>query len=240
MNFLSSDDRAIGEVPHTFYQIDYASANCGRIVPMSKRRIRFKFGYTNMTAIYDGLVGHDCRGEEHEVSIMWSLSSGKQSIEYDGKVIFVNVCDMTDGKMTHSWYDKEGHYMKVIIHSLSTSLKQTQDAEWRQYDLLVDGISYFCAPKIYQIGVFPNRNAESKQMGFAINKDHPHVIEPSEPKPTEVVDLLSFDDFPVTPTEQIKTVTPHASPHANNSILLPFCFIGNNAHQQNYTNYSYH
>jgi hypothetical protein len=235
MNFFSTDNRAIhAEAPHTFYQIDYASANCGRIVPMSKRRIRFKFGYTNMTAVYDGLVGQECRGEEHEISIEWSLSSGKQSIEYDGKVIFINVCDMTDGKMTHSWYDKDGHYLKVIVHSLSTSLKQTQDAEWRQYDLLVDGISYFRAPKIYQIGLFPNRNnAENKDT----TAEQPHLIKPAEPEPTEIVDLLSFDEFPVTPTGQAQTVTPHASPQNNNAILLPF--IGFNAPQQNYTNYTY-
>lgn len=232
--YLSSSARAEREVPHTFYQVDYAHANCGKIVPRSKRSIRFKFGYTNMTAIYDGLAGQDCRGEEHEVTIMWSLSSGKQSIEYDGEVVYFNVCDMSDGKMTHSWHDKHGHYLKVIVHSLSTSLKQTQDAEWRQYDLLIDGISYFIAPKIYEIGVFPNRKAGDK---FAVNKDtkteQQPKVKPAEPVPTQVVDLLSFDvfdDIPATPAMQVQTVTPQASPQ-NDAILLPF--LGNNASQQN-------
>mmetsp|Transcript_31767 Transcript_31767/g.47451 ORF Transcript_31767/g.47451 Transcript_31767/m.47451 type:complete len:242 (-) Transcript_31767:130-855(-) len=241
MNFFASSGNSSAghaEVPHTFYQIDYASANCGRIVPMSKRRIRFKYGYTNMPAIYDGLSGQDCRGAEHEVSIMWSLSSGKQSIQYDGEVVYVNVCDLADGKMTHSWHDKDGHYLKVIVHSLSTSLKQTQDAEWRQYDLFIDGISYFKAPKIFEIGVFSKRNAGDCQMECNVF-EQPTATKFDEAKSTEVVDLLSFDDIPVTPTQQVQTVTPSSSPHDNNAILFPFMGANAPQQQQQYTNYAF-
>lgn len=237
MNFFSSteDSSAGPDAPHTFYQVDYSASNCGRLVSKSKRHILFKFGYTNIPAVYDGLTGQDCRGAEHEVSILWSMSSGKQSIHYDGKLVYFNVCDMADGKMTHSWHDKDGHHLKVIAHSLSTSLKQTQDSEWRQYDLFIDGISYFKAPKIYEIGVFSKSKASDYQMDFDFFKQ-PSVAKVEE-APTEVVDLLSFDDVQITPTGQAQTVTPHTSPQDNNAILIPF--LGINTPQQQYTNYTY-
>ena len=220
--FTSSGNRSVAhdEVPHTFYQIDYASANCGRILPVSKRHIRFKFGYTNMPAIYDGLTGQDCRGAEHDITIMWSLSSGKQSIQYDGEVVYINVCDFSDGKMTHSWHDRDGHYLKVIVHNLSTSLKKAQDADWRQYDLFIDRISYFKAPKIFQLGEFSKSNAGDDEMDDDVFKQ-PTVTKFDEPQQSQVVDLLSFGDAPVTPTGQVQTVTPNASPHDNNAILIP-------------------
>lgn len=242
MNFFASspgNSSARAEVPHTFYQIDYASANCGKIVPLSKRHIRFKFGYTNMPAIYDGLTGQDCRGAEHEVTINWSLSSGKQSIEYDGQLIYVNVCGFTDGKMTHSWHDKDGHYLKVIVHNLSTSLKQVERADWRQYDLLIDGVSYFKAPQLFELGEFSKSNAGGNaghKMDCDVFKQQT-VPEFGEPQQSEVVDLLSFDDIPVTPTGQIQTVTPNASPQDTNAILFPF--MGVNEPQPQYTNYTY-
>jgi len=223
----SSDHRADhSEVPHTFYQIDYVSANCGKIVPISKRRIRFKFGYTNMQAMHEGLAGQDCRGVEHEISIMWSLSSGKQSITYDGELIYWNVCDMGDGKMTHSWHDKDGHYIKVIVHSFNSSMKAIQHDDWRQYDLLIDGISYFRAPKIYQIGVFAKTDNASKLPDFVVSTEEKRgqTIKTAEPKPAVVTDLLSFDfgEIPsVTPTPPVQTITPHASPQEDAAILLP-------------------
>mmetsp|Transcript_15613 Transcript_15613/g.25665 ORF Transcript_15613/g.25665 Transcript_15613/m.25665 type:complete len:241 (-) Transcript_15613:69-791(-) len=239
MNFFSSPDNSSSghaDVPHTFYQIDHATANCGRILPKSKRRILFKFGYTNMPAIYDGLTGQDCRGAEHEVCIMWSLSSGKQSVFYDGKVVYFNVCDLADGKMTHSWHDKDGHHLKVVAHSLSSSLKQTHDSEWRQYDLLIDGISYFKAPKIFELGVFSKSNAGDYQMDCDALKG-PSTTKIDQAKTTEIVDLLSFDDIQGTPTGQVQTITPNASPTDNNAILIPF--LGINEPQQQYNNYTF-
>ena len=156
-------------------------------------------------------------------------------MHYDGRLVYFNVCDMADGKMTHSWHDKDGHYLKVVAHSLSTSLKQTQDSDWRQYDLLIDGISYFKAPKIYELGVFSKTNAGDYQMDCDIFKG-PSATRIDQAKATEVVDLLSFDDIQVTPTGQVQTVTPNASPQDNNAILIPFLGI---KPQQQYTNYTY-
>ena len=64
------------ECPLRVYQVNFDDINCGKIIALSKRRIHFKFGYLH--------------GSEHEVIVTWSFSSGKQTIELDGKEIFCN------------------------------------------------------------------------------------------------------------------------------------------------------
>jgi len=145
--------------PHTAYQVDYSAVNCGRIVPASKRHIQFKYGYTNMDALSSGKTGQDCRGSEHDISVTWSLSSGKQAITFDQQDVLFDVGDSTQTKLSHSWKDALGHTVEVKIHAVNMSAKSNPDPEWKQYDLIVDGVSFFSMPKIFEIGVFPKDNA---------------------------------------------------------------------------------
>lgn len=69
------------------YQIDFSAVAAGKRVSSSKRKIRWRFGFANQQAVRDGLTGMDCRGEEHEVSIVWSITSGKRRIHMDGKEV---------------------------------------------------------------------------------------------------------------------------------------------------------
>ena len=212
------------EVPHTAYQVDYVAVNCGRIVPASKRRIRFKFGFTNVEALSAGLTGQDCRGSEHEVIITWSLSSGKQAIAFDGQEVFFDIGDTTQSKLQYSWPDKSGRTLMVKVHAAPLSTKVNPDPDWRQYDLFIDGISYFHLRKIFQLCVFPKNTPdealkfaqklppralsnEPNHFTFECNRDVeypppqdddalPTKLEKLEPEPVVVADLLSFDDSP--------------------------------------------
>ena len=58
--------------------MDFVAQNTGRRVALTKRRVRWRFGYPNVEAIEDGKCGVEARGEEHEVSLVWSLTSGKK------------------------------------------------------------------------------------------------------------------------------------------------------------------
>lgn len=224
-------------IPHTAYQVDFMSVNCGRIVPASKRRICFKFGYTNADAFSNGRTGQECRGSEHEVVITWSLSSGKQAISFDQHEVFFDVCDSTQTKLSHSWEDKlGGHCLEVKIHAAFMSTKTNPDPNWKQYNLFVDGVSFFLMPKIFEIGVFPREDvtasfalgpniarcsfgaSSSAQAGRFRNlpKSDPDILPPEEskapePKPATVVDLLSFDEFD-HPAAAIATPPMHTAP----------------------------
>mmetsp|Transcript_31929 Transcript_31929/g.67127 ORF Transcript_31929/g.67127 Transcript_31929/m.67127 type:complete len:467 (-) Transcript_31929:234-1634(-) len=200
-------------VPHIAYQIDYVAVNCGRIVAASKRRIRFKFGYTNTEALSNGLAGQECRGSEHEVIITWSLSSGKQAIAFDQHEVYFDVGDSTQSKISHSWKDEYGHTLQVKVHAANMSTKANPDPYWKQYDLFIDGFSIFRMPKIFEIGVVAKEDvadapkfaqyssrASPTQAGQYMNGPDNCMgsilprEEPKKPDP-EPVDLLSFDEF---------------------------------------------
>jgi hypothetical protein len=221
LTYAAPRQNANSVVPHTVYQVDYVAVNCGRIVPSSKRRISFKFGYTNVEALSNGKTGQDCRGSEHEVIITWSLSSGKQAIAFDQHEVFFDVCDSSQTKLSHSWKDGRGHSLEVKVHAASMSTKAYPDPDWKQYDIIIDGVRFFHRPKIFEIGVFPKEDAASclklaPKIGLFpsgassnaqtdrfrnVSKNNMESIlppdEPKKPEPesAEVVDLLSFDDF---------------------------------------------
>ena len=219
-------------VPHTFYQVDYVAVNCGKIVAASKRRIRFKFGYTNLEALEAGKTGQDCRGSEHEIVITWSLSSGKQAIAFDQQEVYFDVGDSTQTKIAHAFKDQLGHMIEVKVHAANMSTKTNPDPDWKQYDILVDGVSFFRMPKIFEIGIyappeeqnyraFPYPSANSSPngspQGYRNNmgsilppEDSPKTV---EPEPPVVADLLSFDDFDVPPAQVAPT---QAAPQASN------------------------
>ncbi|KAL3761024.1 hypothetical protein ACHAWU_001813 [Discostella pseudostelligera] len=219
--------RSNAPVPHTAYQVDYAAKNCGRMVPASKRLIRFKFGYTNAEALASGKTGQDCRGSEHEVLITWSLSSGKQAIAFDQQEVYFDVGDTTQSKISHSWKDKNGRTLAVKVHAANMSTKNEPDPYWKQYDLFIDGVSFFRMPKIFELGTFskevtmgssPFNHRVASDMEFSLPpkskegenaeviKEHAPEPEP-EPEPPAVVDLLSFDDFD-TPAPVVQQEVP--------------------------------
>ncbi|KAL9183864.1 hypothetical protein ACHAXT_004720 [Thalassiosira profunda] len=198
--YAAAKPRVEVEVPHSSYQVDFQAVNCGKLVPSSKRRIRFKFGYSNAEALDAGETGQDCRGSEHEVSITWSLSSGKQSVAFDGREVYFDVGDSTQTKLSHAWKDGNGHTLQVKIHAANYSTKANPDPDWKQYDLLVDGHSFFKLPKIFEIGIKAKdvpADGYKLQPKFAQYGGGSRFAEeaPQEPEPEPVMDLLSFDDF---------------------------------------------
>lgn len=107
-----------------------------------------RFGFANQRALESGLTGTDCRGEEHDVTIIWSITSGKRQITMDGREIHysTNRASVLD----FSWQTKGNHVIKVICHAAPPLSAQPG---FRQYDLLLDGQSFFTMPKVFQLGI---------------------------------------------------------------------------------------
>lgn len=116
-------------------------------VPALSRR----FGFANMSALSNGEVGTACRGEEHDVTFIWSITSGKRTILFDGHEVHYSVGRM--GIFDHSWTMKNNHVLKIIAHA-SPPLSPTPG--FRQYDFFVDGQSFFSFPKVYRLGMAPS------------------------------------------------------------------------------------
>ena len=102
-----------------------------------------------MQALQDGLVGMECRGEEHDITFIWSLTSGKRLILADGHEVHYSL--NRESSFEFSWTMRGNHVLKVIGHAFQPTGNPGYTP--RQYDLLVDGQSFFHMPKVYELGV---------------------------------------------------------------------------------------
>jgi len=134
---------------HPPYLVDFTSVQSGRRLAATKRRVRFRFGFSNREALASGRTGIDCRGSEHDVTLVWSHTSGKRLVVADGKEVHFSVGKVNQGKFQFAWNMRGNHTLKLIAHA-SPPLQAKKG--WRQFDLLLDGWSVFDMPKIYELG----------------------------------------------------------------------------------------
>lgn len=129
-----------------FYQIEFNAVAAGKTIAMSKRHIRWRFGFPNKEAIKKGETGTACRGVEHEVTVVWSVTSGKRRIMSDNQEIHQST--VRSGALEHSWVTTGNHVIKVVAHSTTSNF-----TTGKQYDLFVDGHSFFNMPKVFELGL---------------------------------------------------------------------------------------
>mmetsp|Transcript_28572 Transcript_28572/g.40806 ORF Transcript_28572/g.40806 Transcript_28572/m.40806 type:complete len:401 (+) Transcript_28572:121-1323(+) len=130
------------------YQINYRSKRAGKHITATKRRITFQFGFSSAEAIASGETEANCRGEEHEIVLIWSHVSGKRELFMDGKPIHMSKAARGNTKFQYTW-GIGTHVLKIIANGTPPMGEQSH---LRQFDLLLDGISFFRFFKIYQLG----------------------------------------------------------------------------------------
>jgi len=128
------------------YGIDHSCINTGKRIAATKRCIRFSFGFSNTNAIAEGRSGPECRGEEHQVELIWSMTSGKHIISFDGQEVHHSKNKRVETKFEFSWSIAGNHIIKIIAHATHA----LGNPAFRQFDLLVNGCSYFDMP--YELG----------------------------------------------------------------------------------------
>ena len=106
-----------------------------------------RFGFSNQAALDAGESGTACRGEEHDVTVVWSVTSGKRLILADGQEVHYST--NRSGIFEFSWTMRGNHVIKVICHAAPSMTSSNA----RQYDLSVDGESFFVMPKVYELGI---------------------------------------------------------------------------------------
>lgn len=105
-----------------------------------------RFGFPNIEALNNGQHGTDCRGEEHEVVVVWSITSGKKLVFCDGQEVYST--SSRSSTFEHSWSMKGNHVLKISAHA---NAPMNPAPGYHQYDLFVDGQSYFIMPKVRTI-----------------------------------------------------------------------------------------
>ncbi|GKY99562.1 hypothetical protein MPSEU_000910500 [Mayamaea pseudoterrestris] len=156
------------------YQVSFSYVEKGKHIASSKRVLSYKFGLADGASLKQGLQGIACCGEEHLVTAVWSVRSGKLRITINDKIIPVHL-------------DSE----EKVINSSKTNMKKAVNVSWtfrlpsdaaagppasptpssrqlhlqfigyaampehnrKQYDLIIDGCSFFKLPKLQQVGV---------------------------------------------------------------------------------------
>lgn len=107
-----------------------------------------RFGFTNQDALAAGETGTACRGEEHDITLIWSITSGKRLVLADGQE--VHYSNSRSQVFDFSWTMRGNHVLKVIAH-VTTPMNAPHN--FRQYDFFVDGMSFFSMPKVYRLGL---------------------------------------------------------------------------------------
>lgn len=136
------------EIRSPVYQIDFTAVDAGKRIASSKRRIRWRFGFTNQDALAAGETGTACRGEEHDITLIWSITSGKRLVLADGQE--VHYSNSRSQVFDFSWTMRGNHVLKVIAH---VTTPMNAPPSFRQYDFFVDGMSFFSMPKVYRLGL---------------------------------------------------------------------------------------
>lgn len=93
----------------------------------------------------EGKSGRDCRGEEHEIELVWSVNSGKTRVFWNG----INIShyfreEQLFEEVNFSWEARSGERFQIIAFEKSREFAQ-------QYDLLIDGVSFFSLPQPSQL-----------------------------------------------------------------------------------------
>ncbi|KAL7446508.1 hypothetical protein ACHAXM_010223 [Skeletonema potamos] len=143
------------------YQIGFNVQNAGNQMSTSKRIIHFRFGFANAQALAQGKAGVDCRGQEHDLYITWSITGGKRMISMDGREI-----QYTAGKRTNparradileaAWKMSNPDRvfeLKCYAYAPKAGSPEKRNPLWKQYNLTIDGRSFFELPEIFDLGL---------------------------------------------------------------------------------------
>jgi hypothetical protein len=124
---------------------------------------------TNVAALSQGCSGDDCRGEEHDVQLVWSVKSGKTRVYWNRR----NISRLfrhgnRSGMVEFAWTTRTGEHLQIVAHSepLPGVI---------QYDLVVNGTSFSKLPNVSQLGL-QSREPELRSPHFLQRFDSLSVL----------------------------------------------------------------
>lgn len=157
---IISSDNKVGRQGQYPYQIEFLVQNQGKQISSTKRIIHFRFGYADVSSMLKGKTGSDCRGEEHNIVVTWSITGGKKSIMMNNMEIHyvagkrgatqARRADMLEAvwKLSDHVYE-----LKCYAYKPAAGSPEKRNPRWKQYSLVIDGTSYFDLPQIFDLGL---------------------------------------------------------------------------------------
>mmetsp|Transcript_34043 Transcript_34043/g.62656 ORF Transcript_34043/g.62656 Transcript_34043/m.62656 type:complete len:410 (+) Transcript_34043:117-1346(+) len=192
------------------YQINYRAKRAGKHITASKRRITFQFGFSSVDAIASGHTEAECRGEEHEIVLIWSHITGKRQLFMDGREIHMSKAARGNTKFEYSWNIGGSHTLKIIANGTPSNRSSCQ----RQFDLELDGMSFFKFAKIYELGKSVNKKSLATSLTYSYRgmayDAHDDDEEEEEP-PMPEVNVTAVDLFDAQPSPMISPMSNYSS-----------------------------
>ena len=133
-------------------------------------------------------------------------------------------------KFQFSWPLRKNIVVELVGRAAPRSTKGDAPANWKQFDLFINGMSYFHFQKIFEIGIVPSRSLQAHPSPYGRNSPRSmmaygggNFYRPSyNPSPPREADLLSFGaPEPVpAPVEQQPQLQPQQA-QMNGTALAP-------------------
>ena len=102
------------------------------------------FGFTDSHS-GEGKRGIECRGQEHEIELVWSINSDKVRILWNKRNIpLYHREKKTDGEIDVSWESTSGKKFRIFAHESPTQSSP-------QYDLFINDASIFSLPHVSEL-----------------------------------------------------------------------------------------
>ena len=109
-----------------------------------------RWGVVNKDAVEAGETGVSCRGYERDVAFIWSLASGKRVVIDNGKEVHCSIGRVGEITFQHSWIGYNNHVFTIIAYASPPVL--ARPAGSKQFELLIDGMSFDSLPRIFELG----------------------------------------------------------------------------------------
>lgn len=105
-----------------------------------------RFGFTNLQSAREGKPWSECRGEEHEIVLIWSVVSGKVRVFWNSS----NISHLFPQrryaeKVDISWQSRSGERFRIAA-------SESSNVFGPQYDFLIDDTSIFSLNHLSELG----------------------------------------------------------------------------------------
>jgi len=120
------------EIQKKIQQVHFSEEKIGRMNKNNKLRISWGFVLQ---------LSDDAQHTEHNITLIWSKSTGKQQIDMDGTEIWFG---RNQGRsiLDHNWKTRDG---RLRLHLLATCAPKVNE-NFRNYDLLINGQLFVSLP----------------------------------------------------------------------------------------------
>jgi len=136
-----------GQHQPDLYQAGCCKSSSGKKVSITKFRVSWIYGHVHKLALADSSSDNDDQTTEHDISLVWSITSGKKLIVHDSEEVHSS---MGRGKFQFSWSNSR-HVFTLIAYATPFLRKAKNNR--KQFELLIDGCNFDDLPRMSELGL---------------------------------------------------------------------------------------